>query len=112
MSKKEAEKDKNVLDVAAENTVKNTSVEETFNYGVSPFLTVIMIKGKKAFRFEMPIGTHYNLCVEACEEVLKVVKSMRDEGLKQQAEIDKKAEEKVNPETPVSETPVSSTQKD
>ena len=91
MSEKEVEKQEAPK---VENTsVESTSAEETFNYGVTPFLTIIMIKGKKAFRFEMPIGTHYDLCIEACEEVLKVVKNMRDEGLKKEEEMEKAAKE-------------------
>jgi len=85
MSKKE--KNTSVEDVK----VEEVKTPEPFKYGVSPFLTITMVREQRVYRFEMPIGAHLDECKEACNECLVVIQKMRDEA---EAKIAKEKEEK------------------
>jgi len=85
--------------------IKDTSVEKGFKYGTTPYLTLTLLKGKNAFHFQMPIGTHLDDCVEAAEENLKMVKSFRDSAKKQEAEAKLEKEKKEKEDSGVEVTP-------
>ena len=79
MDKKDKVETENV-----EATVENK--EAQFMYGIAPALLINMVKEKRVYRFEMPIGAHLVECEEACNECLKLVKTMKDEAFAKTAE--------------------------
>lgn len=78
-------KDTGVKDVKVENK-ETTKVEEGFKYGTTPYLTLTLLKGKNAFHFQMPIGTHLDACVEGAAENLRMVTHFRDSAKKKEEE--------------------------
>lgn len=76
--------------MSEKDVIKDVKVEEAkeeqFKYGISPSLIVTMVKEKKVYRFEMPIGAKLDECEVACGECLKIVTQMKKEGEAKAAE--------------------------
>lgn len=85
MSKKE---------VKQEETVQETQEVTPMQFGVAPFVAVMVVRENRVYRFEMPVGAKLDECVEASEECIKIVMKMRDDANEKAkaAEEDEKAE--------------------
>ena len=94
------------MENSVEKVVENEVVEEKveipaeWKFGISPYLTVHMVKETRSYKFEMPVGARLEECVQACEECLTVVKKMLEEAIVKEAEAKKKeeVEQEVHPE--------------
>jgi len=90
--------EKKVKDVEAK--VEETKQPAPWKFGTAPLLVINVVREKRVYRFEMPIGAHLDECEEACKECVKIVNMMQEEA---QRKIDEAKKEKKEKDTSVEE---------
>lgn len=60
--------------------------KDEFQYGIAASLMINIVKDKRVYRFEMPVGAKLEECEEACNVCSDIVKKMKEDGEVKMAE--------------------------